>query len=52
MVLEMMSIAMMNLMSRDLSTVEVGIDIDIIGTIHLEKTKAILGTKYMTILMM
>ena len=47
-----MSTTMMNLMGSNLTTIEVGTKIDSVGTIHLEETKAILETKYMTILMM
>jgi len=50
--LEMMSTTMANLMSRNGTTVEVGTEINIIGTTQLEETKAILGTKCMMILMM
>ena len=41
----MMSTIMTNMMDHNLTTIKVGTKIDIIGTIHLEETKAILGTK-------
>ena len=48
----MMSTTMTNLISHDLTPIEIVTESELVGTLHLEEAKAILETKYGMILMM